>query len=65
MNKVLRLTLYMSVNINILASIESLGLKKVPFKGALCSFGEEIQTLFYIYSINEVIIQTLTYLSSP
>ena len=30
------------------------------FKGALCSFGEEIkpQNIFNIYSINEVITQT-------
>ena len=32
---------------------------KVFFKGALCRFGEEIQTQnVYIYNINEVIIQT-------
>ena len=33
---------------------------RVDFKGALCSFGEEIQSQnFYIYNINEVIIQTI------
>ena len=38
--------------------------KQIDLKWALCSVGEEIQTQnFYIYSINEVIIQTNCFFS--
>ena len=37
--------------------------KHLLFKGALCSFGEEIQSnIFNIYNVSEVKIQTQNYL---
>ena len=41
-------------------------LRSTDIKGALWSFGEEIQTqIFHIYNMNEVIIQTQKYLCFP
>ena len=39
---------------------------EIAIKGALCNFGEEIQTQnFNVYNINEVIIQNQKYLFFP
>lgn len=42
-------------------AIKSPYVQYISFKGAPCSFGEDILQMCYIYNTNEVVIQTWKY----